>query len=96
MLDPIDCFFQNSKGFFIEYNRSILEVDPLESLAEVGLDKEKFLKRRGTYDWLKGCKILINQNPRIHSKTELRELYSYFWRFWFQVVNECWTYYKEV
>jgi len=42
MLDPLGRFFQNSKGH-IEYSRSILNVDPLEALAEVGWDKEKFI-----------------------------------------------------
>lgn len=50
MLDPLGRFFQNSKGY-IEYSRSILEVDPLEALAEVGWDREKFLKRGGIYEW---------------------------------------------
>ncbi len=35
MLDPLGRFFQNSKGY-IEYSRSILDVDTLEALAEVG------------------------------------------------------------
>ncbi len=50
MLDPLGRFFQNAKGF-IEYSRSILEVDPFEALAEVGWDREKFLKRGGIYEW---------------------------------------------
>jgi len=50
MLDPLGRFFQNSKGH-IEYSRSILDIDPLEALAEVGWDKEKFLKRGGIYEW---------------------------------------------
>ena len=50
MLDPLGRFFQNSKGF-IEYSRSILEVDPLEAIAEVGWDRERFLKRGGIYEW---------------------------------------------
>ena len=50
MLDPLGRFFQNSKGH-IEYSRSILDVDPLEALTEVGWDREKFLKRGGIYEW---------------------------------------------
>ncbi len=50
MLDPLGRFFQNTKGF-IEYSRSILKIDPLEALAEVGWDREKFLKRGGIYEW---------------------------------------------
>ena len=50
MLDPLGRFFQNSKGH-IEYSRSILDVDPLEALAEVGWEREKFIKRGGVYEW---------------------------------------------
>ncbi len=50
MLDPLGRFFQNSKGF-IEYSRSILDVDPIDALAEVGWDRGKFLKRGGIYEW---------------------------------------------
>ncbi len=50
MLDPLGRFFQNSKGH-IEYSRSILDVDPLEALAEVGWNREKFVKRGGIYEW---------------------------------------------
>lgn len=50
MLDPFGRFFQNSKGY-IEYSRSILEVDPLEASAEVGWDCIKFQRRGGIYDW---------------------------------------------
>lgn len=49
MLDPLGRFFQNTKGY-IEYSRSILEVDLLEALAEVGWDREKFIKRGGVYE----------------------------------------------
>lgn len=50
MQDPLNRFFQNSTGF-IEYSRSILEVDPLVALSEVGWDREKFLKRGRIYEW---------------------------------------------
>ena len=50
MLDSQGRFFQNTEGY-IEYSNSILEVDPLEALAEVGWNSEKFLKRGGIYDW---------------------------------------------
>lgn len=50
MLDPLGRFFQNTKGH-TEYSSSILEVNPLEALAEVGWDREKFLKRGGIYNW---------------------------------------------
>ena len=50
MLDPLGRFFQNSKDY-IEYSRLILEVNPLEALAEVSWNREKFLKRGGIYEW---------------------------------------------
>ena len=50
MLDPLGCFFQNSKGH-IEYSCSILDVDPLEALAEEGWNRERFIKRGGLYDY---------------------------------------------
>ena len=33
-----------------EYSRSILEVDSLEALSEVGWNRKNFLKRGGIYD----------------------------------------------
>lgn len=63
MFDPLGRFFQNSKGH-IEYSRFILDVDPLEALAEVGWDKERFIR-----EILEIQKISIISIKDKHSKT---------------------------
>ena len=50
MVDPAGRFFDNVAGSHT-YGRSIMEVGVDEALKDVSVDSEKFLSRKGLYDW---------------------------------------------
>ena len=50
MLDALGRFFQNTRGF-LEYSSSILEMDPVKALNQVGWNFKSFLDRGGLYEW---------------------------------------------
>ncbi|UJG40386.1 MAG: viperin family antiviral radical SAM protein [Candidatus Heimdallarchaeum aukensis] len=50
MLDALGRFFQNSNGY-LQYSQSILEIDPIKAIIQVGWDYNKFIKRGGLYNW---------------------------------------------
>ena len=50
MVDPAGRFFDNSRGAYT-YSRPILGAGVSESLREVSIDPERFVRRGGIYDW---------------------------------------------
>lgn len=50
MVDPAGRFFDNSRGTYT-YSKPILGSGVAESLREVSIDPERFLRRGGIYDW---------------------------------------------
>ncbi|OIQ30520.1 MAG: hypothetical protein BM564_03795 [Bacteroidetes bacterium MedPE-SWsnd-G2] len=52
MVDPAGRFFDNSKGVH-NYSKPILEVGIEKAFTQVNYDYNKFLKRKGLYNWIK-------------------------------------------
>ncbi len=50
MIDPAGRFFDNAQGAHT-YSRPILEVGIEDALQDVSVDRERFLKRGGQYEW---------------------------------------------
>jgi hypothetical protein len=50
MIDPLGRFYSNCSGRYL-YGRPILDVGVKASLADVGCDAEKFVRRGGMYEW---------------------------------------------
>ena len=50
MVDPIGCFFDNTKGSYT-YSRPILKVGVSSALQDVKTDPERFGMRGGSYEW---------------------------------------------